>query len=117
MFANVCHKTGLKAFWKITLASFTGVYASEIRDCGDGVTFSFTGSTEDQNNRYALLKNLSTNNSTKCIFDGLHMVCLSKCVTDFCNGPVVNVNYAENMKPLWRFAWLVILEQTRAYWL
>ena len=99
-----------------SIFNFAGVAVSEIRDCGDGGTFSFTGSTEDQKNRYALLKNLSTNNRTKCIFDGLHMVCLSKCVTDFCNGPQV-VNFATNLKPAWCFASLIILIKAGTYWI
>ncbi|XP_052761278.1 uncharacterized protein LOC128203778 [Mya arenaria] len=58
-----------------TIAINGGVF-SHIRDCSDG-----QGSTNKR------LSALTTNNETACVFNGNNMTCLTRCATNFCNGP------------------------------
>lgn len=64
---------------------FSGNTISHIRDCSDGIHFSFI--KDKKTGTYKRLTDLIPNNETACVWDGLHQVCLSQCNTDFCNGP------------------------------
>ena len=68
-----------------------GSIVSEIRDCSDGLTFSF--SSLEHQEKYRRLRELSVTNRTRCVYDGLNLLCLSKCVTDLCNGPQIDKDF------------------------
>ncbi|XP_045163642.2 uncharacterized protein LOC123527964 [Mercenaria mercenaria] len=65
-----------------------GNTVSHIRDCSDGIHFSFSGNKTNKST-YTRLASLKSNNETACVWDGLDLVCLTKCDTNFCNGPVL----------------------------
>ncbi|KAH3849567.1 uncharacterized protein LOC127874276 [Dreissena polymorpha] len=67
-----------------------GATVSHIRDCSDGLKFSFTSSLQNNRSAYDRLYRLQPNNETACVWDGQNQVCLTKCNTDFCNGPVLD---------------------------
>ncbi|WAR14360.1 hypothetical protein MAR_004465 [Mya arenaria] len=69
--------------------SVLGQTVSHIRDCSDGRFFSFNQTLQNQRNAYTRLHELDNSNETACVWDGQHLVCLSKCDGDFCNGPVL----------------------------
>ncbi|WAR15319.1 hypothetical protein MAR_005424 [Mya arenaria] len=72
--------------------SSLGSTVSEIRDCSDGRHFSYTSNLQYNRSAYERLEKLMPNNETACVWDGLHQVCLTKCDTDFCNGPQYEVD-------------------------
>ncbi|XP_052821385.1 uncharacterized protein LOC128246894 isoform X2 [Mya arenaria] len=71
----------------IEIFSSVGSIVSEIRDCSDGYHFSYTLTEAFNRSAYERLEKLVPNNETACVWDGLHQVCLTKCDTDYCNGP------------------------------
>lgn len=64
-----------------------GFTTSHIRDCGDGRHFSFSSNLQANRSAYRRLENLAKINETACVWDGQHLVCLTLCTTNFCNGP------------------------------
>ncbi|XP_052819499.1 uncharacterized protein LOC128245401 [Mya arenaria] len=68
--------------------SANGLTVSHIRDCSNGEFFSFNSAEEKKKPAYTRLYDLTNNNETACVWDGEKQVCLSKCDSDFCNGPV-----------------------------
>lgn len=75
---------------------FAGNTVSHIRDCSDNNWFSFNSSISNDRGAYDRLFQLTLNNETACVWDGQHLVCLSKCDTDFCNGPVLKEKQVVN---------------------
>ncbi|KAL3862223.1 hypothetical protein ACJMK2_008209 [Sinanodonta woodiana] len=66
----------------------SGGTTSFIRDCSDGVTFSYHDPSSKAN--FARLNDLSkiNNNETACVYNGQYLICLSLCnSSNFCNGP------------------------------
>ncbi|KAH3849659.1 uncharacterized protein LOC127874309 [Dreissena polymorpha] len=67
-----------------------GATVSHIRDCSNDANFSFSSNLQNIRGAYYRLYNLDpTKNETACEWDGQHLVCLTKCVSDFCNGPIL----------------------------
>lgn len=64
-----------------------GNTVSHIRGCSDNEHFSFSSSLQSNRSAYKRLEDLQPNNETACVWDGQHLVCLTKCNTNFCNGP------------------------------
>ncbi|XP_060590594.1 uncharacterized protein LOC132745661 [Ruditapes philippinarum] len=64
-----------------------GNTVSHIRGCSDNEHFSFLSSLSYNRSAYQRLEDLKINNETACVWDGQHLVCLTKCDTNFCNGP------------------------------
>ncbi|XP_045161260.2 uncharacterized protein LOC123526253 isoform X2 [Mercenaria mercenaria] len=64
-----------------------GNTVSHIRGCSDGIHFSFSSNLQANRSAYERLEKLTTNNETACVWDGQNQVCLTKCDTNFCNGP------------------------------
>ncbi|KAK6176683.1 hypothetical protein SNE40_014935 [Patella caerulea] len=59
-----------------------GEMLSYIRDCSDGLTFSF------DSDEARLLRGLKPNNQTTCAYQKQgYQICVSICNTDLCNGP------------------------------
>ncbi|KAK6176486.1 hypothetical protein SNE40_014766 [Patella caerulea] len=86
-----------------------GLGKSFIRDCSDGVVFSYTGNINDLKK----LDNVRPDNETTCTYrltSNMH-VCVTLCTTDFCNGPQIpenntNCTEGDNVtcsagRPLW----------------
>ncbi|XP_052760377.1 uncharacterized protein LOC128203133 [Mya arenaria] len=69
--------------------SIQGQTVSHIRDCSDGEFYSFSQALQNNRSAYTRLYDLEANNETGCVWDGQYQVCLTKCVGNFCNGPVL----------------------------
>ena len=86
LYCNFKFQQRSHTIWSI----FAGTIVSEIRDCSDDSSFSFSSSEHQE--KYRKLRELSVSNKTRCVYDGQNLLCLSKCVTDFCNGPQIDNN-------------------------
>ena len=101
------HRNSSRLYSYITFTLFTGSAVSQIRDCNDGKSFSFSNSEHKE--KYNRLNQLGINNKTVCIYDGLNQVCLSKCGTDFCNGPQIQVSGVKRSCSVYVLVWLSLV--------
>ncbi|XP_063409136.1 uncharacterized protein LOC134692607 [Mytilus trossulus] len=54
-------------------------FASYIRDCSNGHSFSYS--------QIDRLQGIAPNNSSRCAYYNEHLVCVTLCLGNFCNGP------------------------------
>ncbi|XP_060590595.1 uncharacterized protein LOC132745662 [Ruditapes philippinarum] len=67
-----------------------GATVSHIRGCSDDIHYSFFANLhQNKTSPYERFNDLKPDNETACVWDNLHLVCLTKCNNNFCNGPIL----------------------------